>query len=46
MDYLQYSELDFNVKAGIVKSFKPYYKWITFNTFQMKEYDEINFMRF
>ena len=30
MDYLQYLYLS-NLNPGFVSSFKPYYKWITFN---------------
>ena len=32
MDYLQYPGLRNVLKKYISKSFKPYYKWITFNT--------------
>ena len=31
MDYLQYQEIGFSWKL-LERSFKPYYKWITFNT--------------
>ena len=32
MDYLQYSNLKDGWKLDDIKCFKPYYKWITFNT--------------
>ena len=32
MDYLQYFFDGFYIKGNASKSFKPYYKWITFNT--------------
>ena len=32
MDYLQYREYRAAAYAGVVISFKPCYKWITFNT--------------
>ena len=32
MDYLQYTKDDGSVEKKNIFSFKPYYKWITFNT--------------
>ena len=32
MDYLQYRRLDILKDDDMSYSFKPYYKWITFNT--------------
>ena len=39
MDYLQYWK-HLCMLAGISNSFKPYYKWITFNT-KLKAYGDI-----
>ena len=33
MDYLQYIEIE-KEDGSVEKSFKPYYKWITFNTYR------------
>ena len=45
MEYLQYSDkkIDLLIK---VSSFKPYYKWNTFNTARIKKNDGINNLRF
>ena len=32
MDYLQYGKIGVTLKLSVYESFKPYYKWITFNT--------------
>ena len=44
MDYLQYSNKNLKEVHIMNKSFKPYYKWITFNTGDiwtfMKIYEE------
>ena len=32
MDYLQYMQVGSTLKKANTYSFKPYYKWITFNT--------------
>ena len=32
MDYLQYKNCDKKELIDFIHSFKPYYKWITFNT--------------
>ena len=36
MDYLQYIILGIDVTEDEYYGFKPYYKWITFNTFIMQ----------
>ena len=36
MDYLQYSATSDDFLTGVFLSFKPYYKWITFNTLNLK----------
>ena len=40
MDYLQYFHIEI-IKFYIFCSFKPYYKWITFNTEKEREMDTI-----
>ena len=32
MDYLQYQTVDMKIRFAESEGFKPYYKWITFNT--------------
>ena len=39
MDYLQYQEIGFSWKL-LERSFKPYYKWITFNTENAQKFNE------
>ena len=36
MDYLQYHSEMCRRNRAIRRSFKPYYKWITFNTLKLK----------
>ena len=40
MDYLQYL-VDYYLIQGHMGGFKPYYKWITFNTLMMKHMIEL-----
>ena len=42
MDYLQYQEIGFSWKL-LERSFKPYYKWITFNTYT--EWERFNIIK-
>ena len=38
MDYLQYKNVLGGTKMKKILSFKPYYKWITFNTLTKADY--------
>ena len=40
MDYLQYAGGYYLYKGVKALGFKPYYKWITFNTFMFGQLDE------
>ena len=35
MDYLQYTMDEMRLITKVVRGFKPYYKWITFNTLKL-----------
>ena len=44
MDYLQYIENKEIVRYNTDLSFKPYYKWITFNTVMLEMYQRREIM--
>ena len=46
MDYLQYPLAPFLAAAAIAAGFKPYYKWITFNTYYEAKRKEFQFWSF
>ena len=41
MDYLQYQKVLKNEEVKSLISFKPYYKWITFNTYIRNEFRDL-----
>ena len=46
MDYLQYFYFKDITNEFNYESFKPYYKWITFNTFEIMSGQDVNLQEF
>ena len=44
MDYLQYNKRFYAFNVDLNLSFKPYYKWITFNTKLFHRYNRISYI--